>query len=228
MTPRLHITAEGQTEERYAQRALVPHLGYLGDRQVVADVRCVKTGRKRDTDYRGGVLDYRKARLDIVQWMKENDNTDSFFTTMFDLYALPEDFPGYAEALRETDCYRRAAVLEKAMEDDLAHRRFVPYIQLHEFEALLLADPSSLRSEYLEHEAGIAQLIALTASRNPEEINDGPDTAPSKRIILQIPAYRHQKASVGPLVAAKIGLETLRRRCHPFNDWVTRLESLSA
>ena len=60
---------------------------------------------------------------------------------MFDLYALPADFPGYAEARREVDPYGKVRILEDALGNDIADRRFIPYIQLHEFEALILADP---------------------------------------------------------------------------------------
>ena len=228
MTPRLHVTAEGQTEERYANRVLVPHLGALGLNQVVVDVRCVKTGRRRGRDYRGGVLEYAKAKIDILDWMKEDDNPDSFFTTMFDLYALPEDFPGYDDAKREVDPYRRVCLLEKSLRDALDHPRFVPYIQLHEFEALVLAAPQHLDWEYLEHETAIANLVALSGPKNPEEINDRPEWAPSKRIIAEIPEYEKQKAVVGPVVVEKIGLTVLRQRCRHFADWLGRLEALGA
>lgn len=225
MTARLHITAEGQTEERYTNKVLVPHLGNLF--QVVVDVRCVKTGRKRGQDYRGGLLDYRKARQDILDWlMEERRNPDAWFTTMFDLYALPDDFPGYASARQAPNPYQRVQMLETALQNDLGHPRFIPYIQLHEFEALLLSDPQKLDCEYLEHASAIKSLLKMVANRNPEEINDGVNTAPSKRIIAEIRQYEYQKASVGPLVAAKIGLTHLRKTCLHFNEWLTKLEKL--
>jgi hypothetical protein len=173
-------------------------------------------------------LEYAKAKSDIVDWMKEDDNPDSFFTTMFDLYALPEDFPGYAGARREVDPYRRVCLLEESLRDALKHPRFVPYIQLHEFEALILAAPQHLDWEYLEHEKAIANLVALSNQKNPEEINDRPESAPSKRIIAEIPEYEGQKAVVGPVVVEKIGLKVLRQRCRHFADWLARLEALGA
>ncbi len=42
MPIRLHITAEGQTEERFVKDVLAP---YLGERGVWVDARCVLTGR---------------------------------------------------------------------------------------------------------------------------------------------------------------------------------------
>ncbi len=117
MACRLHITAEGQTEERYVNGVLVPHLGNA--HQVVADVRAVKTGRKRGRDYRGGLLVYETAKLDILAWMKdEAKNHDVWFTTMFDLYALPSDFPGQAQARLEANPYEKVRVLEDALKQD--------------------------------------------------------------------------------------------------------------
>ena len=219
---RLHVVAEGQTEQRFVQDVLTPHLASFG---VFVDVRCVMTSRDGPHFYRGGLRDYGKPRWDITAWMKQDSNTDARFTSMFDLYALPEDFPGYAEAKREVDPYSKVARLEERLAEDISDPRFIPYIQLHEFEALLLADPRKLDWEFLEHGAAIESLVKLTEDRNPEEIDDGETTAPSKRIIAAIPEYEGRKPSAGPIVAEKIGLATLRERCRHFDDWVTRLEA---
>lgn len=226
MASRLHITAEGQTEERYANRVLAPYLG--NNFQVVTDVRAVKTGRKRGRDYRGGLLKYQVAKRDILDWMKEEGrNTDVWFTTMFDLYALPDDFPDYKHAMTAADPYERVRRLEDAFGQDVDHPRFIPYIQLYEFEALILADPAKLDCQYLEHEQAIENLVKLVDGKNPEEINDGQETAPSKRIIKEIPLYAGQKATAGPLVVEKIALPTLRDKCRHFHEWLAKLESLA-
>lgn len=96
MTVRLHITAEGQTEERFVKEVLAP---YLGEQGIWADARCVLTSKDKRAhcEYRGGWRRgnaYSTVKKDIAAWMKEDKNPDARFTTMFDLYALPEDFPG--------------------------------------------------------------------------------------------------------------------------------------
>jgi len=228
MCPRLYITAEGQTEERYAGAVLKPHLALAG---VYAEVRCVKTGCRHGRDIRGGLDNYEKVRNDIGRWIYQvGRKTDAFFSTMFDLYGLPDNFPGYAEAGLKKNPYDKVAHLEKCFAADIGHPRFIPFIQLHEFEALILAEPAKLSLELLEknNERGIRNLVAMAAGQNPEEINDGQETAPSKRIIKEIPGYEGQKATVGPLVAEKIGLDVLRKKCPHFNEWLTRLETLRA
>jgi len=159
-------------------------------------------------------------------WMKEDPRSDSYFTTMFDLYGLPGDFPGHAEAGNLADVYSRVARLEEALARAMGHRRFIPYIQLHEFEALLFADPAKLKSRFPEHEDGIRRLGKLAIECEPERIDDGQDTHPAMRIAAEIPQYAAAKASAGPLVAAHIGLPTLRRRCPHFDGWISRLERL--
>ena len=53
---------------------------------------------------------------------------------MVDLYHLPQDVPGYAEAMAQPDCHRQAELLEAAIFDNLGDPRFIPYLQVHEFE----------------------------------------------------------------------------------------------
>ena len=221
---RLHFVVEGQTEEGFVNQVLANHLGHFG---VSADARCVETSRRKATIYRGGVIDYRRVRLDLGLWMREDQREDAYFTTMIDLYGLPTDFPGYLAASATAGARVRVAALEQAFADDIAHPRFVPHIQLHEFEALILAGPRALDWEFPEHEPAIDRLVLLASGyKSPECIDDGPDTAPSKRIMQQIPAYIGRKASAGPLVVGRIGLAAVRYSCPHFDAWVSRLQAL--
>ena len=103
---------------------------------------------------------------------------------MFDYYALPNDFPGYADSVQLQDPYEKVACIEAALEKDIADRRFISYIQLHEFESLLFTNPQKFDIEFFDALAGIADLNAISEEfKNPELINQGPSTAPSKRII---------------------------------------------
>lgn len=221
---RLHITAEGQTEKAFVDRVLAPHLTQFG---VYVDARCVLTSKDKRAfkEYRGGLISYQRAKIDIETWMKEDANPECWFSTMFDLYALPEDFPDFDKAKKLVP-YDRIARLEQAFSKDMKKRNFIPYIQLHEFESLIFADPTQLDWEYLEHDKPIANLIEMVGDQNPELINDGPTTAPSKRIIQEISEY--DKVTSGVSVAARIGLPTLRDKCKHFNEWVASLEKLGS
>ncbi len=160
-------------------------------------------------------------------WMLEDQNADARFTTMFDLYGLPHDFPCYEESTGPRDPYERGRILEDSLREDVADSRFIPYIQLHEFEALLLADPQKLDPQFNENRVGIQRLVQMANGfMSPELIDDGPDLAPSKRIAEEIPEYPRSKVSAGPITAERIGLHTLRTKCQHFDAWLGTLESL--
>ncbi len=226
---RLHITAEGRTEERFVNDCLGK---YLAKFQVYCNVRCVLTSRnsKSGKEYRGGfrMTDaYQAVRRDIMNWLAEESSSNCHYTTMFDYYALPEDFPGVQAAQGIPDKYKRIQFIEDALKADIGHRRFIPYIQMHEFEALIFANPRCLDWEYLEHDDAIEKLVRLSEEfGNPELIDDSPMTARSKRLIALIPEHERNKTS-GAVVASKIGIPTLKEKCPHFRAWIEKLEALA-
>lgn len=214
---RLYVIAEGQTEQRFVEKILADHLGHY---QISATASAVITSR----GYKGGLLSYIKAKSDILRWLKEHQNSDVRFTTMFDFYRLPADFPGYHQA-KHSNPYLKVEFLEQALAQDIKDQRFIPYIQVHEFEALIFADPAKLATEYLGYENKLEALQKISNEISPEMINDGADTAPSKRILRVIPEY--SKAIGGINVVSAIGINKIRKHCHHFNEWLNKLEALS-
>ena len=151
---------------------------------------------------------------------------------MLDYYGLPTAFPGKTEAGNDVQCKEKFQRIVQSLSSQVtktlgekAGQRFIPYIQMYEFEALLFSQPQVLadslqQSRLAESFARIRQQFAT-----PEEINDSPQTAPGKRIEKLYLAY---DKPVHPLLAAReIGLEAICRECHLFNDWVKGLESLA-
>jgi len=219
---RLNITAEGQTEERFVKQTIS---NYLGGFNISTDVRNVLTSKDRCKQYRGGLLSYKKAKADIQTWLKHDNAINVFFTTMFDYYALPNDFPGFEDSRKIHDKYERIKFLEKEFAKDISDSRFIPYIQLHEFEALLFSKPKILLNHYFEHDKAVKELINVAKEfSNPELINDNVDTAPSKRIIKLIPEFN--KVHIGATLVGEIGIVELKKTCRHFNDWITKLEGL--
>lgn len=220
----LRILSEGRSEERFAKTVLTPHLSSTGIH--IVEVRSVKTSEDSFREYRGGLNKYEHVKRDLQNWMKDKPY-DAYFTTMFDLYDLPSTFPGFLQAQGILDPYVKVTFLEQEFFKDIADERLIPYIQLHEIEALIFTDAQKLDWEFLEHDKEIENLIDQAKSvGNPELINDHPNTAPSKRIIQQIPAFKNRKATVVPSVLEKIGLQNLRTACRHFHEWLDKLESL--
>lgn len=218
---RINIVVEGQTEERFVKKVLTP---YLSERGVYSFARRVTTHRTKG--YKGGMKTYRKVRMDIEIWLKQD--TSAYCSTMFDLYGLPKDFPGYETGQPMQDPYARVAHLEAAFGKDIDHRRFIPFFLLHEFEALLLSDPVKLDNTWTELEGGSSRLSSLERileeCGGPEEVNDHPNTAPSKRLLQLYPGY--QKVLFGVLVAEQISVDGIRAKCPHFDEWVSKLEQL--
>ena len=219
---RLYITVEGQAEKAFADQALTPH---LARRNIEVKTRVVLTNRKLGK--RGGILDFAKIEGDLTRLMRQDRHPEARFTTMIDFYALPPEFPGWAEARKQVLPKDRVAILENSLHTRFGDGRFLPYIQLHEFEALLYCDLTELQRRLNHADHGIAALQREVAHLTPEDINEGATTAPSKRIINHLPVYERSKVRVGAPAAAAIGLATLRAKCPHFNDWLTRLEQLS-
>lgn len=219
---RLYITVEGQAEKAFADLALAPH---LANYNIEVKPRVVLTNRKLGK--RGGILDFAKIEGDLNRLMKQDRHPEARFTTMLDLYALPHEFPGWDEAKKKTLPLERVTVLEKALKLNFGDERFHPYIQLHEFEALLYCDLGELQRRLSDSASGIAALQREVRHLRPEEINEGSSTAPSKRIINHLPVYERSKVRVGAPAAAAIGLSNLRAKCPHFDHWLTQLEQLA-
>ncbi len=218
---RLNITAEGFSEERFATDILRPH---LLDYNIYVEVRKILTNRKLKK--RGGIVPYNRFKADVVQWF--NECPDVYHTTLIDLYGLRNDFPGY-NTTKTLQPYDRIAAMEDQLKADLNFYKFIPYIQLHEYEALMYAD-----TEILENWLGLYNRIPelhftkikhSITDYNPELINEGTETAPSKRILNICDSY--DKVDDGILILKEIGLQKIRFECRHFNDWLSTLESLT-
>jgi hypothetical protein len=160
--------------------------------------------------------------------MREDKNEDARFSTMFDLYGLPNDFPGFDESKNISGPHERVAMVEKAFGQDIRDGRFLPYTQLHEYESLILSEPDKILSMFPEYEREIGELKRQIRNfSSPELINDGQNTAPSKRIIKEIPGYENLKSTAGPIIAQEIGLSKIRQKCPHFNQWLNMLETLN-
>ena len=139
---RLLVHVEGQTEEGFVNNVLAPHLYAHNFSSVSARLM----GNARQRDHRGGIRGWHTVRRDIVRHLQEDRNCIA--TTMVDYYGLPQHgpgaWPGRAQA-SEIDFPDKAELVEESLLIDLQEaigvdfdvHRFVPYLMMHEFEALL-------------------------------------------------------------------------------------------
>jgi hypothetical protein len=211
---RVNIFVEGQTEETFVRDVLAPD---LSEKKIYPNAILISTSRQG----KGGLVSYRKVKGQLDKKCKEDRN--AYVTTLFDLFQLPTDFPGFQEAAEIADSFKRAHYLQQQMESDLMHQNFFGNFMVHEFEAILYSDPAKFLDYFEESAVNILQ-SERKAFETPEHINGGQSTSPSKRILKHCPRYR--KPLNGPQIAQDIGLATIRQECRYFNQWLERLESL--
>lgn len=213
---RIYLLVEGQTEEAFVGELLKPHYARIG-LYLTPIIVSTSAGHK------GGVVSYAKIRHQIVRLCRQDAGAK--VTTLFDLYALPGDFPGKIDPAypAQGSGIQKADFLESKLKQDINESNFLPNLLVHEFEALLFTSPQKF-AEWTDDAMVPAKLASAVQHQAPEDINDSPQTAPSKRVLAAMPEY--QKTFHGPLIACEIGLDAIRQACPHFDAWLKRLESL--
>ena len=214
---RVNILVEGQTEETFVRELLIPHLNGF---QVWVTPRIIETSK----GHKGGAVSYAKIEHQVRRWCQQDPTAK--VTTMFDVYGLPSDFPGIDTWNSNQPSPQQATALEAALAAGVAQSNLIPYLQLHEYEALLFSDLNAFRYADVPDACIAAWQADLAQFASPEDVNNSPHTAPSKRLIARWPTYKRSKPLYGTLIALQIGLTTIRAKCRRFNEWVARLESL--
>jgi len=219
MPKKILVLVEGQTEEGFIKRVLSP---YYYSKEIFLTPTIINTKRVlQGPNYKGGVTSYQQVKKDLFPLF--NDTSASIITTMIDYYALPDDFPGFKEK-PASNCYKRVEFMEEKFSNDIKKQRFVPYFQLHEFEALIFASAAIFGSVFINETMGINQVNQINSKfSSPEEINEHPESAPSKRLKNIFPSY--QKTFHSSLILSHASVDNLRTKCPHFNAWLTRLES---
>lgn len=209
------ISVEGDTEETFIRDVFAPYYA-----QQDIHVQAIKLTPKGSLQ-KGGIPKYAQVRKEL--WNLLQQAHVALVTTLYDFYGLPNDFPGKDTVPPTLSCYDRVAHLETELAREVGHPKFLPHLQLHEFEAFVFID-----------EEVTAQQLLLTASQrtelqqvirqfpNPEEINDKPETAPSRRIKTICNAYG--KVNDGGSITKALSLSRIRQACPHFDAWCTALD----
>ena len=156
---------------------------------------------------------------------------------MVDYYGLPQGgrraWPGRRLASQRS-FPDKAKTVEDAISADIRRRmgsgfnpgRFIPYVMMYEFEAMLFSDCRGFGRGIGRSELAPKFQSIRDGFGSPEEIDDSLETAPSKRIEAPVPGY--QKPLMGNLAALEIGLDAIRTACPHFRSWLKCLERLPA
>lgn len=217
---RLIILVEGDCEIILMKKLVIPYLyqrlDFTGSSDVMWSIESVKITTNRKLNKKGGNISYAYLVNDIKRFSSQNC---TLITTFFDFFRLPVDFPGYT---KDSD---KVADLEEAMKSSVKElvpdvSEFLPYIQMYEFEALLFSDIEGFEL-LVDDEAQLAEIKDIIERYpNPEEINGGIETAPSKRLAH---IYDYDKTADSELILEMIGLDVIYNKCPRFREWLNIL-----
>jgi hypothetical protein len=218
---KLHLIVEGETELAFARDTLKPHLAQY---YVSINPFMLPTNRKLGAG--GGALSWDRFHYNVSRLLKQHAGKSDRFSTMIDWYKLDPHFPELADARKLAKAVDRVSAVTSAVQTHFDSRRLCPFFTLHEFEALLFCDLSTVARRLPGHDQGIVSLKTEIGSTPPEDVDDGSSTHPSARLEKHLPGYHRAKVRVGAPAAGEIGLPVLRERCPHFGQWLTRLENL--
>lgn len=207
----IYIIGEGQTEEEFIKEVLAPYLKDFGVENAVPILLETSPG------YYGGDLSYARYKTNAQNLLMRDP--DAIVTSLIDYYALRTDFPGYTNQV--TAGTTRIEYLEQKIAADINEPRMCPYIQLHEFEALLFADIAAYQ-KYFPAKVSHIQYV-INHYPNPEDINNTPANAPSMRMKSIFGARKYKKTFHGPIIAIENGIAPILAKCPRFKNWVETL-----
>ena len=216
---RIIVICEGETEQEFVQKTLSK---YFISKQIVLQAPLIKASK-------GGIV-----RWDILKKQIENhlkQEKDVFVTTFIDYYGIYSkyEFPKWEESRKYNDKNERLTYLENEMKaviaSDLQHR-FIPYMQLHEFEGLLFCNKNAFLQQIPSGDIVDREELDAIFDKfpNPELINETKETSPSHRLKKIIKGYN--KVVYGNIIAEAIGLYTIRNKAPRFNNWIDRLSDI--
>jgi len=216
---RIIIVCEGETEQEFVSDILRPPFLSRGILLNDPKIKCSN----------GGIVKWNPLKAQIERHLREGDKP--YVTTFIDYYGISNryQFPKWDEAHKIPDKGQRIDCLQQAMREDIHEElrgRFIPYIQLHEFEALLFIDEESIVAAAIDCSIDRTKLRKVLADfPDPETINNHIEPSPSHRLEQIITGCN--KVLHGNIIALSIGLERIREKAKRFDQWLSQLESLA-
>jgi len=215
---RVIIICEGETEREFCKNILAP---YFAKKEIFIQSPLIKRSM-------GGIVKWNTLKKEIHTYLQEGD---VHVTMLIDYYGLYNKyaFPSWEDGEKIIDKNKRMDFLEAAMKQDILdafQHRFLPYLQLHEFEGLLFNDIQVFYEQVPKNElVGKTELMKTFQDYdNPEMINNNKHTSPSHRLMGIIEGYN--KTLYGHYFAEAIGLDKIRSKSPRFNNWLNTIAEL--
>ncbi|MGR4859838.1 DUF4276 family protein [Bacteroides pyogenes] len=210
---RVVFIVEGDTEVSFIQKSVIP---YLYSKGFTNPMNAQKILTNRKLNKKGGNVGFEYLKNDVSR-VAATKNV--LITTLLDFFRLPTDYPGYT-----TDSQNLPHIEDSIKENIPAvadSSCFLPYIQRHEIEALMYTNMDGFNI-VVDYETQLNELQDIIDSYpNPEDINGGLETSPSKRLMKIFP---YEKTTDGVMILEALSIDDIRAKCPRFNEWMEKLE----
>ncbi len=208
MKKRLVFIVEGKTERILVGKTIIPYLQKKFD--ISMDYQTIITNR--ELHKKGGVPNFDKFANDVKRTLAQGN---VIVTTLIDFYGLPESFPNF------TKDSKKISNIENGIKDHFKNDpNLIPYIQRHELEALMFANRDGLNSVIDDKKKMEEVDKIITTYPNPEDINNSPETAPSKRLNG---IFGYNKVDHSDSIFQEIGMDNILAKCPRFSKWIDEI-----
>lgn len=213
---RLVFLVEGDTELKFIEQRVKSYLYSKCGYGIAINAQKITTNKTLNA--KGGNVSFEYLKNELKRLSAKDD---VLITTLLDFFRLPTNFPNHSTDKKDIEKIEKG-ILEQ-VEDIVSFKRFLPYIQLHEVEALLFANGLDGFDIVVDKDTQKSKLRDIIDQYPcPEAINGGSDTAPSKRLESIFPKYN--KVYYSELIFSGLEIDAIRAKCPRFNTWLDKVE----
>lgn len=222
----LIILVEGETEQEFVNKILAPYL--IEDKGLNTEIRPVMIEKKGGGHGYSNIEHFKNTIRPFL-----HDTNEPVISMLIDHYGINSErkMPGYT-SISSSNITERIAQMEEVFNQEVQqikpYRFFIPYIQQHEMETLLLANP--VEGFSLEDEKIKDKVIELCNQfESIEEINCTPEGAPSKRLanIYKEESKKYDKViDAVDIIELSGGIPVILSKCSRFTKWIAKIEKM--
>lgn len=218
----LYIIVEGPTELEFINRILIP---YFNSKGITSHIQGIPIWISGGGHGFNNIKHFENTIKPVL-----NYNNEPFITTLIDYFKLNSEtkLPGFLESLNMSSTDKKLEYLENKLNDVVQkiklYNYFIPYIQKHEMETLMFANPEDGFS--LENDKIKKAIIEVCKQYpNVEDINGSELGAPSKRLeaIYKSNNKIYDKIIDGIDIIEFSGIENVIEKCPRFKNWIKNI-----
>lgn len=215
----LYIIVEGPTELEFINRILIP---YFNSKGIISHIQGITITMSGGGHGFNNIKHFENTIKPVL-----NYNNEPFITTLIDYFKLNSEtkLPGFLDCLNKPSTDEKIECLENKLYNIVQkikpYNYFIPYIQKHEMETLMFANPEDGFS--LENDKIKNAIIEISKQYpNIEDINGSELGAPSKRLeaIYKSNDKKYNKIVDGIDIIEFSGIDTIIEKCPRFKNWI--------